>query len=258
MIRVTTNSFIMIYRILLIFTSLLVINSIPVLADSTHEFPILKYDYRAFWVNTLSNSSKELEKKMNFADDFAYRVPVESRLTSIKDSLLVEYGKTRTKTLLYQTVGGFVGSAGITVGYLYLATNGFENNSDESLGAGIGLMFKVFYASIIYSFTRPLFINIFGNTDKLEGSYWKTFLIFQFTSYAITGLYGIASSFAKIENRNYLIPIFVLSELTCAYVASKYHTTTLKLRKSYVRKHSSLFRSWLGCWSLMTMGIVLA
>ena len=51
----------MIYRILLIFTSLLVIYSIPVLADSTHEFPILKYDYRAFWVNTLSNSSKELE-----------------------------------------------------------------------------------------------------------------------------------------------------------------------------------------------------
>jgi hypothetical protein len=214
----------------------LVINSKSVFAVSSLEYPILKSDYRAFWVNNLNNSSKEPLKKMNFSNEFTYRVPAESRLTSIKDSLLVEYGKNRTKTLLYQTVGGFVASAGISFVYLYFATNGFEDNSDESIGAAFGLMFKVFKAAIIYSFTRPLFINTFGNTDKLEGSYWKTFLIYHATSYAIAGLYTLGSKFVNVKNRNYLLPILVLSDLTCAYVASKYHTKTLKLRKSYVQE----------------------
>lgn len=224
----------MIYRFLIIFTCLLLINSKSVLADSPLEYPILKSDYRAFWVNNLNNSSIKLEKKMNIANEFTYIVPAESRLTSIKDSLLVEYGKTRTKTLLYQTLGGFLGSTLISIGLLYKINEGLSDDPDsESLGEFFGALYKSFAVSLFYAITRPLLINKFGNTEELEGSYFKTFIVFHSTSYIILSVAAISSKYVEIKDKKYIIPIFILSDLTCAYVASKYHTKTLKLRKNY-------------------------
>lgn len=213
----------------------LLILFISVTANASNLTMIQKVDYRTFWVNTVSKVDENVKINYSIAKEYSYQVPENDRLTSIKDSLLVEYQKNRTKTMLYQTVGGFLGATLISGGFLYLITDGFETlRNQETLGDGIGATFSVLYASLLYTFIRPLFIHSFGNTSELVGSYWGTFLAYHSMTYIFGGIFSIGSNYYKVMDKNILTILLVSVELTASYVAAKYHTKKIKLRKDYI------------------------
>ena len=145
----------------------------------------------------------------------------QQELTRVTDSLLAEYDKHWFSTVLYQSVGGFVGSALISV----LAVKALNSGDGLAEAAGAAIIGIGAYAII-----RPLFTTLLGNSKELKGSFFKTFLVFNGTI-----ILGLALSAGTVDS-NLVLPALILTEFTATYLSIRTHYSSLKLRPEYIQK----------------------
>jgi len=172
-------------------------------------------------------------------DLLVYHEPLKQKLDQIRDSLLVEYDKVRSKKIVYQTIGGFVGTTLISGTVLFFMTDGFETfrNSNESLGAGIASFYSLAITYGVYAFVRPAFITTFGNTEEMSGSYFSTFIGYHTISFILGTAFAYSSSFVPLNKGAAIVGGVVglaLIDLIPAYFIANKYKKTLKLRRRYI------------------------